>query len=42
MNRPNLKKQQEQFDYLFKMLLIGDSAVGKTNMMLKFCDSSYK
>jgi len=24
------------------MLLIGDSAVGKTNIMLRFCDSTYK
>ncbi|KAH0570275.1 Rab1a [Spironucleus salmonicida] len=27
-----------EHDYLFKMLLIGDSSVGKSSMLLRFCD----
>lgn len=42
MNRPNTTKKKDNFDYLIKMLLIGDSAVGKTNIMLRYCDSAYK
>ena len=29
------------FDYLFKLLLIGDSAVGKSSLLLRFSDGSY-
>jgi GTPase SAR1 family protein len=25
------------YDYLAKILIIGDSGVGKTNMLLRFC-----
>lgn len=27
-----------EHDYLYKMLLIGDSAVGKSSLLLRFCD----
>jgi hypothetical protein len=26
----------EEFDYLFKIVIIGDSGVGKTNILLRF------
>ncbi|KAF5744026.1 Ras-related small GTP-binding family protein [Tripterygium wilfordii] len=30
-----------EYDYLFKLLLIGDSSVGKSCLLLKFADDSY-
>ncbi|XP_020531803.1 ras-related protein RIC1 isoform X2 [Amborella trichopoda] len=30
-----------EYDYLFKLLLIGDSAVGKSCLLLRFADDSY-
>jgi len=30
-----------EFDYLFKLLLIGDSSVGKSCFLLRFADDSY-
>ncbi|XP_042455859.1 ras-related protein RIC1-like isoform X3 [Zingiber officinale] len=30
-----------EFDYLFKLLLIGDSGVGKSCLLLRFADDSY-
>jgi GTPase SAR1 family protein len=30
------------YDYLFKLLIIGDSGVGKSNMLLRFADDVYK
>jgi Ras-related protein Rab-1A len=31
----------QEYDYLFKLLLIGDSGVGKSCMLLRFADNSY-
>ena len=30
-----------EYDYLFKFILIGDSGVGKSCMILRFCDDTY-
>lgn len=33
-----LKMRRDQnYDYLAKLLIIGDSGVGKTNILLRFC-----
>jgi GTPase SAR1 family protein len=29
-------KKDQSYDYLIKILVIGDSGVGKTNMLLRF------
>jgi Ras-related protein Rab-1A len=35
-------QEHREHDYLFKLLLIGDSGVGKSNMLLRFADDVYK
>uniref|UniRef100_A0A804MGJ6 Uncharacterized protein n=1 Tax=Zea mays TaxID=4577 RepID=A0A804MGJ6_MAIZE len=35
------KHNEQRFDYLFKLLLIGDSLVGKSCFLLRFADDSY-
>ncbi|KAL0387244.1 UNVERIFIED_CONTAM: Ras-related protein RABD1 [Sesamum radiatum] len=32
---------RNEYDYLFKLLLIGDSSVGKSCLLLRFADDSY-
>lgn len=31
-----------QHDFLAKVIIIGDSGVGKTNLLTKFCDGVFK
>jgi len=31
-----------KFDFLAKILIIGDSYVGKTNIMLRFCENMFE
>lgn len=33
---------QPEFDYLFKLLLIGDSGVGKSTLLLRFTSDSFE
>ncbi|KAL4479277.1 hypothetical protein ABPG72_011489 [Tetrahymena utriculariae] len=42
MNKPNQRQFKDNVDYVIKILLVGDSAVGKTNIMLKYCEQGYK
>jgi Ras-related protein Rab-8A len=41
-NRASQKNLHEKYDYLIKLVILGDSAVGKTNLLLRFSSSEYK
>ena len=34
-------QKSQNYDYLIKLLVIGNSGVGKTNMLLKFCENNF-
>jgi small GTP-binding protein len=34
-------QKNQNYDYLIKLLVIGNSGVGKTNMLLKFCENNF-
>lgn len=33
--------KEQGYDYLIKLLIVGDSGVGKTNMLLRFCSDNF-
>ena len=36
-----LNKKESHYDWLVKLLIIGDSGVGKTNILLRFCEGNF-
>lgn len=35
------KNMQRNYDYIFKIIIVGSSAVGKTSILLRFADDSF-
>lgn len=35
------QREQEEYDYLFKIVLIGDSGVGKSNLLSRFTKNEF-
>ena len=41
-NRKGPEDQDQDFDAIFKLLVIGDANVGKTTLLTRFCEDRYQ
>jgi Ras-related protein Rab-1A len=41
MNNSEIRVQNQQYDYLFKITMVGAASVGKTSIITRFCDESF-
>lgn len=42
MTNLNKRREEQKYDYLVKLVIIGDTAVGKTNILLRYVNEEYK
>ena len=40
-NRSNRAATDDEYDYLFKIVLVGDSGVGKSNLLARFARNEF-
>jgi hypothetical protein len=38
----SIEAPKPSYDHFIKMIIIGNSGVGKTNILMRFCDEKYK
>ena len=36
-----MRKREQNYDFLVKLLIIGNSGVGKTNILMRYCEDSF-
>ena len=42
MDNPERKSSSTEYDYLFKIILVGAAGVGKTSIIIRYCENSFK
>jgi Ras-related protein Rab-8A len=45
MNKKSMRScngKENMYDYMVKLIIIGDSGVGKTNILTRFCENIFK
>lgn len=42
MMKKSMQGRENLYDYMVKLIIIGDSGVGKTNILTRFCEDIFK